>query len=108
MRPIRGGYLSFYNRKGLRGISFFVMAAPPFTVTVSGTSGAPFLSIITIWECFGQCGRAFIVICLIFNFFCRKSVFEEHFNCLERIFAMEQNSIAVSEIVSRCIVFVNK
>ena len=36
MRPIRGGYLSFYNRKGLRGISFFVMAAPPFTVTVSG------------------------------------------------------------------------
>ena len=35
MRPIRGGYLSFYNRKGLRGISFFVMAAPPFTVTVS-------------------------------------------------------------------------
>ena len=26
MRPIRGGYLSFYNRKGLRGISFFVMA----------------------------------------------------------------------------------
>ena len=36
MRPIRGGYLSFYNRKGLRGISFSVMAAPPFTVTVSG------------------------------------------------------------------------
>ena len=36
MRPIRGGYLSFYNRKGLRGIFFFVMAAPPFTVTVSG------------------------------------------------------------------------
>ena len=35
MRPIRGGYLSFYNRKGLRGISFSVMAAPPFTVTVS-------------------------------------------------------------------------
>ena len=29
MRPIRGG-------KGLRGISFSVMAAPPFTVTVSG------------------------------------------------------------------------
>ena len=36
MRPIRGGYLSFYNREGLRGISFSVMAAPPFTVTVSG------------------------------------------------------------------------
>ena len=36
MRPIRGGYLSFYNRKGLRGISFSVMAAPHFTVTVSG------------------------------------------------------------------------
>ena len=33
MRPIRGGYLSFYNRKGLRGISFSVMAAPPFTVS---------------------------------------------------------------------------
>ena len=47
MRPIRGGYLSFYNRKGLRGISFFVMAAPPF------------LSIITIWECFGSMWSCF-------------------------------------------------
>ena len=38
------------------------------------------------------------IMCFIFNFFCRKSVFEEHFNCLERIFAMEQNSISVNEI----------
>lgn len=36
MRPIPGRIPVFYNRKGLRGISFFVMAAPPFTVTVSG------------------------------------------------------------------------
>ena len=66
MRPIRGGYLSFYNRKGLRGISFFVMAAPPFTVTVSGilrSSLSAYNSVLV------QCGRAFIVICLIFNFF---------------------------------------
>ena len=59
MRPIRGGYLSFYNRKGLRGISFFVMAAPPFTVTVSGILRSSLLSIITIWECFGSMWSCF-------------------------------------------------
>ena len=75
------------------------MAAPPFTVTVSGILRSS-LSVYNndIGVFWFNVVVLLIEICLIFNFFCRKSVFEEHFNCLERIFVMEQNSISVSEI----------
>ena len=78
------------------------MAAPPFTVTVSGILRSS-LSVYNndIGVFWFNVVVLLIEICLIFNFFV-ENLF------LERIFAMEQNSISVSEMVSRCIVFVNK